>query len=73
VCLLLLKSLLLPASLLLLTATHNGGFPAAAGVLLFRAHKIIEECLKGLSYEIDFENVDKNGQILALIRAASGF
>jgi hypothetical protein len=29
--------------------------------------------LKGLSYEIDFENVDKNLQILALIRAAAGF
>ncbi len=30
-------------------------------------------CLKGLSYEIDFENVDENGQILALTRAAVGF
>ncbi len=29
--------------------------------------------LKGLSYEIDFENVDENWQILALIRAAAGF
>jgi hypothetical protein len=29
--------------------------------------------LKGLSYEIDFENVDKNRQILALIRAAADF
>ncbi len=29
--------------------------------------------LKGLSYEIDFENVDENGQILALTRAAAGF
>jgi hypothetical protein len=29
--------------------------------------------LKGLSYEIDFENVDENLQILALIRAAAGF
>ncbi len=28
--------------------------------------------LKGLSYEIDFENVDENWQILALIRAAAG-
>ncbi len=24
-----------------------------------------QEVLKGLSYEIDFENVDENGQILA--------
>jgi hypothetical protein len=29
--------------------------------------------LKGLSYEIDFENVDANWQILALTRAAVGF
>ncbi len=29
--------------------------------------------LKGLSHEIDFKNVDKNRQILALTRAAAGF
>ncbi len=29
--------------------------------------------LKELSHEIDFKNVDENGQILALIRAAAGF
>jgi hypothetical protein len=29
--------------------------------------------LKGLSHEIDFKKVVKNGQILALIRAAAGF
>ncbi len=29
--------------------------------------------LKGLSYEIDFENVGENWQILALTRAAAGF
>jgi hypothetical protein len=29
--------------------------------------------LKGLSHEIDLKNVDENGQILALIRAAAGF
>ena len=29
--------------------------------------------LKGLSQEIDFKNVDENGQILALTRAAAGF
>ncbi len=29
--------------------------------------------LKGLSHEIDFENVDEKGQIFALIRAAAGF
>jgi hypothetical protein len=31
------------------------------------------DALKGLSYEIDFENVDENWQILALTRAAAGF
>jgi hypothetical protein len=31
------------------------------------------ETLKGLSHEIDFKNVDENGQILALLRAAAGF
>jgi hypothetical protein len=31
------------------------------------------DSLKGLSHEIDFENVDENGQIFALIRAAVGF
>ncbi len=38
--------------------------------------RIFSDCdpdLKGLSYEIDFENVDKNRQILALTRAAAGF
>ncbi len=34
---------------------------------------IINHALKGLSHEIDFKNVDENGQILALIRAAAGF
>jgi hypothetical protein len=29
--------------------------------------------LKGLSYEIDFENVDENLQLLALTRAEAGF
>jgi hypothetical protein len=29
--------------------------------------------LKGLSLEIDFENVDENQQMLVLIRAAAGF
>ncbi len=29
--------------------------------------------LKGLSHEIDFKNVDENGQILAILRAAAGF
>ncbi len=32
-----------------------------------------QDALKGLSYEIDFENVDENWQILALTRAAAGF
>ena len=29
--------------------------------------------LKGLSHEIYLKNVDENGQILALLRAAAGF
>jgi hypothetical protein len=29
--------------------------------------------LKGLSHEIDFDNVDENLQMLALTRAAAGF
>jgi hypothetical protein len=29
--------------------------------------------LKGLSHEIDFDNVDENRQMLALISAAAGF
>jgi hypothetical protein len=29
--------------------------------------------LKGLSHEIDFKNVDENGQIMALLKAAAGF
>jgi hypothetical protein len=29
--------------------------------------------LKGLSHEIDSKNVDENGQILALLRAAASF
>jgi len=29
--------------------------------------------LKGLSHELDLENVDENGQILASTRAAAGF
>jgi hypothetical protein len=29
--------------------------------------------LKGLSHEIDFKNVDENGQILASLGAAAGF
>jgi hypothetical protein len=32
-----------------------------------------EGVLKGLSHEIDLKNVDENGQILALLRAAAGF
>jgi hypothetical protein len=35
--------------------------------------KTIQNALKGLSHEIDFKNVDENGHILALLRAAAGF
>ncbi len=40
----------------------SGGYRSFCGILL-----------KGLSHEIDFKNVDENGQILALTRAAAGF
>jgi hypothetical protein len=35
--------------------------------------RILQYELKGLSHEIDFKNVDENGLILALLRAAAGF
>jgi hypothetical protein len=34
---------------------------------------LAKDCSLSLSHEIDFKNVDENGQILALIRAAAGF
>jgi hypothetical protein len=44
------------------------------GYLSIRNCKFIKLMhLKGLSHEIDFKNVDQNGQILALIRAGAGF
>jgi hypothetical protein len=43
----------------------------------WRIHQLfrpkMRQYLKGLSHEIDFKNVDENGQILALVRAAAGF
>jgi hypothetical protein len=36
-------------------------------------HVDVTMTIKGLSHEIDFKNVDENGQILALTRAAAGF
>ena len=39
--------------------------------IVFIFPKIVH--LKGLSHEIDFKNVDENGQILALLKAAAGF
>jgi hypothetical protein len=36
-------------------------------------HEISADTLKGLSHEIDFKNVDENGQVLALLTAAAGF
>ncbi len=36
-------------------------------------HSFPQGPLKGLSHEIDLKNVDENGQILALLRAAAGF
>jgi hypothetical protein len=51
------------------------GIPPVLTILLcsLKLHDIWVMLLKGLSHEIDFKNVDENGQILALIRAAAGF
>jgi hypothetical protein len=44
------------------------------GYLSIRNSKFIKLMhLKGLSHEIDFKNVDENGQISTLIRATAGF
>jgi hypothetical protein len=42
-----------------------------SSVVMYKVEKSF--VLKGLSPEIDFQNVDKNWQILALIRAAASF
>jgi hypothetical protein len=47
----------------------------SARVSVCSVHALVpdaETTLKGLSYEIDFENVYENLQILALTRAAAG-
>jgi hypothetical protein len=46
---------------------------ASASSLLLGSVPDKVHILKGLSHEIDFKNVDENGQILSLIRAAAGF
>jgi hypothetical protein len=47
---------------------------AGSLIITKQASKKIESLhLKGLSHEIDFNNVDKNLQMLALISAAAGF
>ena len=51
-------------------ASPSNGVCKALGA--FGAPKILLN-LKGLSHEIDLKNVDENGQILALLRAAAGF
>jgi len=48
-------------------------YPALNFFQFFPNRFVQNRPLKGLSYEIDFENVDENGQIFALIRAAAGF
>ncbi len=42
-------------------------------MLFFHMTKLGTIDLKGLSYELDFENVDENWQILALKRDAAGY
>ncbi len=48
-------------------------FLSPLSFLLKPPHTSMHPVLKGLSHEIDFKNVDENGQILALTRAAAGF
>ncbi len=53
-------------------------FPANFLSARLQCSRLLHNCgkflhLKGLSHEIDFKNVDENGQILALLRAAAGF
>ncbi len=51
-------------------------FASGNEMLLNYTHKtprLAYQSLKGLSHEIDFKNVDENGHILALLRAAAGF
>ena len=50
--------------------TFQRNYLIALALLLFF---LFIHLLKGLSHEIDFKNVDENGQILALTRAAAGF
>ncbi len=52
-------------------AAHTTVEQSRRGVCLRRLLNI--QYWKGLSHEIDFKNVDENGQILALLRAAAGF
>jgi hypothetical protein len=57
----------------------GSGFCLSGHSLILKKNKATEKkpnskcTLKGLSHEIDFKNVDENGQILALTRAAAGF
>ncbi len=52
---------------------NHQGAQTGTNNLTAQNEKFKDDILKGLSYEIDFENVDKNLQILALIRAAACF
>ncbi len=55
------------------TSTYNSliGYSFEVAPLLTGLAK--NPVLKGLSHETDFKNVDENGQILDLTRAAAGF
>ncbi len=48
-----------------------GAWSVYRTLLILSSFKL--ETLKGLTHEIDFKNVNENGQIFALIRAAVGF
>jgi hypothetical protein len=57
-----------PKTLVLMNDTERFGLVFAKTAWVIR-----ESDLKGLSHEMDFYNVDENGQILALLSAAAGF
>ncbi len=54
-------------------STYTGTMNGTPSVPYKYVSSFLRANLKGLSYEIDFENVDENWQILALTWAAVGF
>ncbi len=59
--------------LVFLNAPFNGTMTRKKKLWIFHQVRISERNLKGLSHEIDFDNIKKNWRMLALISAAAGF